>query len=67
MNMSNLNEDASKTYGVLTRFQTAIFFQVSLRTIDSWVRDGYLKSTKVGGKVYFFEEDILEALKRNYR
>jgi len=65
--MSNLNDKTSINFGVLTRYQTATFFQVSPRTIDNWVKDGYLKSTKINGKVFFFKEDILEALKRNYK
>lgn len=46
---------------LLTRKETAKFFDVTVRTITNWTSQGIITPTKVGGKVFFLKSD-LEAL-----
>lgn len=46
------------------RHEVAEVLRVTVKTIHEWVRDGKLRSTKIGGwKRYFTEEHINEFIK----
>ena len=64
--MNKTTTETSATLEVLTRFQAADFFHVSVRTIDNWTKEGLLKATKVGGKVYYLKQEILNTLQVNH-
>jgi len=46
---------------LLSKAETAKFFDVTVRTITNWTSQGIITPTKVGGKVFFLKSD-LEAL-----
>lgn len=48
-----------------TRAETAKLFSVTVRTLDNWSHRGILKRTKIGGKVYYRDEDLKELLTSN--
>lgn len=45
---------------LLTRTQAAQFLNVSLPTISSWEKQGYVKSHRVGTRVFFKQSDLLK-------
>lgn len=49
---------------VLTRKETAEFFNVSLFCIHDWVRKGILTPYKVSGRTYFKRTELDNVLKR---
>jgi hypothetical protein len=49
---------------VLTRKETAEFFNVSLFCIHNWVNKGVLIPYKVSGRTYFKRSDLENVLKR---
>lgn len=63
--MCNENKNFNNYQEILTREQAADFFQVSIRTIDSWSEGGYLNPSKIGRKVYFFKSELIELLESN--
>jgi len=65
--MNKTTTENSIILGVLTRFQVAELFHVSVRTIDNWTKQGILKSTKLGGKVLYLKQEILKALQVNHQ
>ena len=65
MNKKQTNSENSSKNVILTRFQTANFFQVSVRTIDSWTQLGYLTPSKVGRKIYYYQSDLFNLLDSN--
>jgi excisionase family DNA binding protein len=46
----------------LTRKETASYFNVSLNCLNMWVNKGIIKSYKVGQKVFFKREEILQVM-----
>lgn len=52
-----------KGKSILTRKQAAALLSVSLTTLKTWTDQKLIKSYKLGGRVYFKEKEILEALK----
>lgn len=49
---------------LLTRKQCANFFSVSLPTIHKWVNDGIIQAYKMGGRIYFKQRELFDALKK---
>lgn len=45
---------------LLTRKETATFFDVSYVTIHDWCNSGILKPYKVGNRTYFKRSDLME-------
>jgi len=50
---------------VLSKKETAEFFNVTLATITNWVKDGWLKPAIMGGKPFFLKTELLQTLKNN--
>jgi excisionase family DNA binding protein len=48
---------------ILSREQTASFLSISFPTLLRWTKEGLLKSYKLGGRVYYKQQEILRALK----
>jgi excisionase family DNA binding protein len=46
----------------LTRKETATYFNISLNCLNMWVNKGILKSYKVGQRVFFKREEILQVM-----
>ncbi len=46
----------------LTRKETANYFNVSLNCLNMWVNKGIIKSYKVGQRVFFKREEILQVM-----
>ncbi len=44
------------------RIETAKMLQVTPTTLDDWARCGLIKSSKLGGRVYYSEDEIARAL-----
>jgi excisionase family DNA binding protein len=58
-------EDGKPTY--ITRGQVAKMLQISLPTLHNYVKQGLIKSYRIGGKVRFILEDLQDALiERNF-
>jgi excisionase family DNA binding protein len=49
---------------VLTTAEVAAMLNKSRRTIEHWVRNGYLSSIKIGRSVFFEREQLLSDLRR---
>jgi excisionase family DNA binding protein len=49
---------------VLTTADVAVMLKKSRRTIEHWVRNGYLSSIKIGHSVFFEREQLLSDLRR---
>jgi hypothetical protein len=52
------------TKDVLTRKETAEFFNVSLFCLHNWVKKGVLKPYKVSGRTYFKRNELESVLQR---
>jgi excisionase family DNA binding protein len=52
---------------LLTVEQAASTLAASRQTIHNWVRKGYLKAYKLGGRTYFKKEELLGALRQKTR
>lgn len=50
-----------------TARQIAEKFGVCLATVWEWAREGKFASHKMGGRTYFFEEEVIAALEKNQR
>ena len=48
----------SNKQALLSRQQTCDYFGISKPCLHDWVKNGILKPTKVGGRVYFKQSDI---------
>lgn len=47
---------------ILTRKETAAFLNISLPTLHDYTKQGFIKGYKLGYKVRYKREDVLEAL-----
>ena len=47
---------------IITRKEAAKMLSISLTTLKSWTDLGFLKSYKLGGRIYYKENEILESL-----
>ncbi len=51
----------------LTRGEVSKYLQISLPTLHSYVKQGFIKSYRIGGKVRFKKEEVDQALtERNF-
>lgn len=50
---------------LLTRKEAALFLSVSLTTLKTWTDQNLIKSYRLGGRVYYKEQEIIEALELN--
>lgn len=48
---------------LLTRQQTAKYLDVSLVTLHTWINKGIIPAYRIGNKVRFKQDEVLEALK----
>lgn len=48
---------------LLTRIEAAQLLSISLTTLKTWRNQGIIKAYKLGGRIYFKEQEILAALK----
>lgn len=53
---------AKKNKPIVTRKEAAKMLSVSLTTLKSWTDLGLLKSYKLGGRIYYKENEVLESL-----
>tara|TARA_R110002012_G_scaffold286628_1_gene478262 strand:- start:7273 stop:7590 length:318 start_codon:yes stop_codon:yes gene_type:complete len=49
----------SKTDALLTRKETASYFSISLPTVHQWAKDGIINPIRVGHRIYFKKQSIL--------
>ena len=49
----------------LTRQEAGDLLKVSVTTIDTWRRDGYIKAYRINSRVRFSKAELLEAVKKN--
>ena len=56
------SESTELTKPHLTRKETAEYFNVSLNCLNMWVNKGILKPYKVGQRVFFKREEILNVM-----
>jgi hypothetical protein len=47
--------------------QVADKFGVCVATVWEWARTGKIASHKIGGRTYFFEQEVIAALEKNQR
>ena len=47
-----------------TKKQITEMLSVHLNTVDQWIKKGWLKAHKVGGRVRIYESDLNEFLNR---
>ena len=60
-------DDKAGSDRILTKKQLAEVFQVSQRTVDSWMKRGYLPYWKIGWNIRFRLGDVLQTLDLNTR
>ncbi len=61
------HESAHPESEYLTKIEVAQLFQLSTRTIDSWITQGRLPYYRIGRTIRFRRSDIREYLDRHYR
>ena len=73
LNGKRINGDKSKIKSpteniqYLTRGEVSKYLQISLPTLHSYVKQGLIKSYRIGGKVRFKQEEVDQALtERNF-
>jgi len=48
----------------LTQLQAAEFLGKSRQTLISWRKKGIIQGKRLGGRIYYFESELLDAMKR---
>ena len=56
---------AIKNKSILTRKEAADLLSISLTTLKAWSDQKLIKSYKLGGRVYFKEKELLQALRQD--
>jgi excisionase family DNA binding protein len=64
---SQMEEPAIEIESWKSKKQMAAHFNVSTRTIDEWMRKGYLPYFRIGRQVRFKKSDVDEAMNRNFK
>jgi excisionase family DNA binding protein len=64
---SNGQPQTNPRQGLLTKGQCAEYCQVRIRTIDNWMKRGFIPYYKIGKAVRFRIEDVLAFLDRTCR
>jgi predicted site-specific integrase-resolvase len=67
MSISNMNANSNQTANQLLysrRDAAKILGGVSDTTIDSWIRSGHLKPTRVVGRVFIHQEELARIAKQ---
>lgn len=54
--------EASKNKELMTRKEAANMLSVSLTTLRSWTVQKIIKSYKLGGRIYYKRNEILESM-----
>ena len=71
MNSTNINgqrgENARTNQQYATKADVARMFQVTVRTIDSWIARGLVPFRKIGRTVRFSLDEIEQFHRENYR
>ena len=59
-------KEMSKKYNdeLLTRKEVAAYFRVSYVTVDAWSKNGLINPMRMGNRVYFKKQHILDVLER---
>ena len=52
----------SKTVVLLTCKQAVDFLQITSPTLRKWTKDGLLKAYSLGGRIYYKQNEIIDAL-----
>ena len=60
--LKEMEEDKEQPDEWLTRKQAAAYYQISLASIDNYVRDGRIKKHRVGKSVRFLKSELDEAM-----
>ena len=61
----HVENPSAPTKELLTRKETAQFFDVSLVTIHDWCKSDILKPYKVGNRTYFKRVEVMEVVSRS--
>lgn len=56
------NATSTPTTTLLNRKEVASMLNISLPTVHSWLRSGILKAYRIGNRIRFKEQEVLEAL-----
>jgi len=56
--LGQYQSEKTEERNLLSRQQTCDYFGISKPCLHDWVKNGILKPTKVGGRVYFKQSDI---------
>ena len=57
--------DKTESDTLLTRHEVSILLKVSYPTLWAWNNSGVLKIKKMGGKVFYYKEDVMRQLREN--
>lgn len=60
--LKSLNKEQKNDNDILSREQCKKFLGVSLTTLHNWNATGKLKSKKIGSRVYYNKQDVLNTL-----
>ena len=55
---------STKDEGLLTRQETAAYLKVSLVTIHQWAKYGIINPVRIGNRVYFQKQAILNLIEK---
>lgn len=56
--------EKSKNKLILTRKETADLLSISLTTLKTWTDQKILKAYRLGGRIYYLENEIVKSLER---
>lgn len=56
--------NSKKDEGLLTRQETAEYLKVSLVTVHQWAKYGIINPVRIGNRVYFKKQSILDVIER---
>ena len=49
---------------LFSREETAKIIKVSLPTLNSWTKEGFIPSYKIANRVYYKKDEVMESLKK---
>ena len=63
INLMNSQPSENEESKIISRIETAKLLGVSLTTLFIWNRDNILKGKKIGSRVYYLKNDVMDKFK----
>jgi hypothetical protein len=62
----NKKSEKPKTEELMTVEETCLFLKCSKTTLHKFKKDGLLQARRIGRRIFFLKEEIIESAKSNY-